>query len=360
MTNYNIFVILCIIGVCHSWFSSNYNSRHNFASSKYKSFEKLSNQKSAGHSPLIFSTQLNAIPSSTSTTGTENKEIIFPADISEEWELDCYSRPVLNSDGKKLWEILITDSKSDFKYIKTIPSSLVNSRNLRIAVEEVIELSPVRPRIIRFFRNQMLNMITIALSALEVDVKPSRQVHNLLMWLQEREKNVYPKMVGYNAQLKQGNIMDYEVSQPERLPDLLKSESYAYVALPAEAFWSKEVNNENIKIGRLCPITDMPKTGWVHGITLFSKRADSIAAWMQALEIANIKADLLTRELIMNVDLNLQYVIAPLLDAQKKEAIIFEKGRSAAQGYHFLSVQFSPESEDVEGFWLLREFSNTI
>ena len=30
--------------------------------------------------------------------------------LSTEWELDCYSRPVVLSDGKKLWEVLLTDS----------------------------------------------------------------------------------------------------------------------------------------------------------------------------------------------------------------------------------------------------------
>jgi RNA-binding protein Tab2/Atab2 len=57
----------------------------------------------------------------------------------------------------------------------------------------------------------------------------------------------------------------------DRLPDVLKAESYAFVALPAEAFWDGQVNSENIKKGRLCPIRDLPKTGWIHGITLFSK-----------------------------------------------------------------------------------------
>ena len=30
--------------------------------------------------------------------------------MSTEWELDCYSRPVVMADGKKLWEVLLTDS----------------------------------------------------------------------------------------------------------------------------------------------------------------------------------------------------------------------------------------------------------
>jgi hypothetical protein len=67
--------------------------------------------------------------------------------------------------------------------------------------------------------------------------------------LNEREKYIYPAMPGYNPQLKQQTILDYDVSQPDRLPDVLKAESYAFVALPAEAFWDGQVNTENIKRG---------------------------------------------------------------------------------------------------------------
>ena len=144
----------------------------------------------------------------------KSEEILFTDDMSDEWELDCYSRPVMGADGKKLWEILLTDSTGSFRYLKTIPSNLVNSRNLRNAVEEVMEQAPVRPKMIRFFRNQMFNMITIALSTLEIEVKPSRRTYNMFSWLTEREKNIYTKMPGYNVQLKQQTILDYDVSQP--------------------------------------------------------------------------------------------------------------------------------------------------
>ena len=287
-------------------------------------------------------------------------EIVFPNDMGDEWEIDCYSRPVLGEDGRKLWEVLITDTSGNFKYIKSLPSNLVNSRNLRKVVEEIIDISPVRPKVVRFFRNQMFNMITIALSTLDIEVKPSRRTHSLFMWLNDREKNVYPSMSGYNPQLRQQTILDYDVSQPDRLPDVLKAESYAFVALPAETFWNGEVNSENINRGKLCPIVDLPKTGWIHGITLFSKRSDSVAAWMSGLEIAFLRADLISRELILETDINTQFIVAPLLDAQKKEAQIFEKGKAEANGYHFISVQSAPDAEDVQGFWLLRKFGDML
>jgi hypothetical protein len=263
-------------------------------------------------------------------------------------------------DGKKLWEVLLTDSSGSFRYLKILPSNLVNSRNLRKLVEEVMEAAPVRPRVIRFFRSQMFNMINIAIQGLDVEVKPSRRTHSMLMWLDERERLVYPSMGGFNPQLRQTSILDYDVVQPDRLPDVLKSESYAFVALRAEAFWNKEVNEDNINKGYLCPIADMPKTGWIQGLTLFSKRADSVAGWMSALELSHIKADLVSRELVLHTDISKQFVVAPLMEAQKREAQVFEKTKSACNGYHFLSVQSSPDAEDVEGFWLLRQFGDAL
>ena len=81
---------------------------------------------------------------------------------------------------------------------------------------------------------------------------------------------------------------------------------------------------------------------------------------MSGLELASLRADLLSRELILNTDISTQYIIAPLMDPQKKEAQIFEKGKTASNGYHFLSVQATPESEEVEGFWLIRQFAEDL
>ncbi len=55
------------------------------------------------------------------------------------------------------------------------------------------------------------------------------------------------------------------------------------------------------------------------GITLFSKRADAVASWMSGLEISTLNADLLGRELTISTDISTTYIIAPLMDAQKKE-----------------------------------------
>ena len=40
---------------------------------------------------------------------------------------------------------------------------------------------------------------------------------------------------------------------------------------------------------------------------------------MNGLEIAYLRADLLGRELMLNTDISTQFVVAPLMDAQKRE-----------------------------------------
>ncbi len=54
-----------------------------------------------------------------STTSIERNPKVTP---TEEWELDCYSRPVMVG-GKKLWEVLITDSNGSFRLCETLPSN---------------------------------------------------------------------------------------------------------------------------------------------------------------------------------------------------------------------------------------------
>lgn len=73
---------------------------------------------------------------------------------SGEWQLDFYSRPVQGADGKKLWELLVTDSAGSFYHAEAVPSNCVNSRELRKRVQALIDASAVKPRAIRFFRAQ--------------------------------------------------------------------------------------------------------------------------------------------------------------------------------------------------------------
>jgi RNA-binding protein Tab2/Atab2 len=89
----------------------------------------------------------------------EELEFIDGRKPSSDWELDCYSRPVVAVGGKKLWEVLLTDSSGSFRYRKALPSNQVNSKELRKTVEDLMEDARIdtKPSTIRFFRGAMFN-----------------------------------------------------------------------------------------------------------------------------------------------------------------------------------------------------------
>ena len=61
------------------------------------------------------------------------------AKASSSWQLDFYSRPVQGADGKKLWELLVTDDSGSFRHVEAVPSNCINSRELRSRVQRVID-----------------------------------------------------------------------------------------------------------------------------------------------------------------------------------------------------------------------------
>jgi len=290
-----------------------------------------------------------------SGTQTKVKSTVQPA---AEWELDCYSRPVL-VDGKKLWEVLITDSTGEFRVCEALPSNRVNSRELRRVVEEAIEEAEVKPNTIRFFRGAMFNMINIALSEVEVVARPSRCTFALASWLEERNRDVYPKMEGYKAAMANSDGLGsafLDVRTPVKLPDALRGEKYAFVGLPlAEFLPGGGITFENIGLGRLCPIDpNLPADTFVQGIVILSSRAKALASWLAGTEVAGFKADLRRRTLTMEADISTQYLVAKLNDVQRAEGAMFEEGKDQLGGLHFVSVQ-EDEDDDPAGFWLMIE-----
>jgi hypothetical protein len=301
----------------------------------------------------------SSLDASSSTTSLVTNPNVKPSD---EWELDCYSRPVMVG-GKKLWEVLITDSSGSFRLCETLPSNKVNSRELRRVVDEAIDNAEVKPNMIRFFRGAMFNMINIALSELEVVGRPSRCTFSLAQWLEERNRDVYPQMEGYRATMAGGpqRASFLDVRTPIKLPDALRGEKYAFVALPLAEFKDGGgVSDENIGVGRICPVApELPADAFVQGIVILTNRADALASWLGGTELSGFKADLRKRTLVMETDIDNQYLMAKLNEVQREEAAAFEEGKDNLNGLHFVSVQEDDES-DPSGFWLLREIPDGL
>lgn len=132
-----------------------------------------------------------------------------PARLQADWELDYYSRPILEEDGKKRWELLICSSPSgakperSFRWVMNCPASSVNSQWLKTALEQAIEQADAEgfdpPRKIRCWRSSMRTMVQRAADQLGLELVPSRRCYALVEWLQERQATVYPEEEGYLA-----------------------------------------------------------------------------------------------------------------------------------------------------------------
>lgn len=152
-----------------------------------------------------------------------------------------------------------------------------------------------------------------------------------------------------------------DVRTPVKMPDALRGEKYAFAALPlAEFLPDGSVNEDNIGVGTLCPIPDqLPADGFVQGIVFFTQRAEALAAWLSGTEVAGIMCDLRKRNMIMETDIDTQYLVARLNDVQREEGAAFEEGKEQMGGLHFLCVQ-EGEDDDPAGFWLMRQLPTGI
>ncbi|MDJ1176013.1 Tab2/Atab2 family RNA-binding protein [Roseofilum capinflatum] len=286
------------------------------------------------------------------------------------WELDFYSRPILDENNKKVWEILIcetplsiaTDPESLFRYSRYCASNKVNSGELKDAILEAMDKANQRPSKIRFFRRQMNNMIVKACKDLAIPSAPSRRTLTLYQWIQQREKEVYPQEAGYDAKAASSPSVRYDSAIAQPLPDAILGQKWALVSLEAQAF--AEMPEWDIAFEESFPLSPfgLSETTPIPGIILFSSRATPMAGWMSGLELACLKV-MENREdrtkkprLLLETGVNDSWVLANLNTPQLlKEGESFEQAKQKSQGIHFIAIQSNPDSESFAGFWLMQE-----
>jgi hypothetical protein len=284
------------------------------------------------------------------------------------WELDFYSRPILDDKNKKLWEVLIiespnnidTDTNNLFKYAQFCNNNNVNSLWLKEAIEKAIQQAGETPKKIRFFRRQMNNMITKACEDAGIPAYPSRRTYTLNQWLNERMTDFYPNQEGYDDQATQSASVQYPVTNAVNLPDAVKGDKkdkWVLVSLEASAF--EEMNQWDIGFGESFPLSMMninPETK-IPGLIIYSPRALPLSAWMSGLELCYLRLEKGEfAKICLETGASESWILANLIDQQMlTEAEGFEMAKKQANGVHFLAIQSSPDSESFAGFWLLKE-----
>jgi hypothetical protein len=153
----------------------------------------------------------------------------------------------------------------------------------------------------------------------------------------------------------------FDVRTAVKLPDALRGEKYAFVALPlAEFLPGGDITDENVGVGKLCPIDpNLPADSFVQGVVILTQRPEALSSWLAGTEVAALTCDLRKRNLIMETDIDTQFLMAKLNDVQREEGTAFEEGKDALGGLHFVCVQ-RDEEDDPAGFWLMRELPKGI
>lgn len=281
------------------------------------------------------------------------------------WELDFYSRPILDENQKKLWEVVICESPLDiqrpkdslFRFTKFCDNTQVNSLWLKEAISEAIAKAPAPPSKIRFFRRQMNNMISKACKEIGIDPVGSRHTIALNQWLEEREKEFYPNQPGYDEASAEAPSVRYPSTNSQALPDALQGQKWAFVTLEAQAF--DEISEWDIAFGEVFPLSLLnlePQT-LIPGIIIYSPRAIPLAGWMSGIELAFVTANLTQpARLILETGASESWILANLTNSQtQQDGKNFELAKQSTKQAHFLAVQSDPQSESFAGFWLLQD-----
>jgi hypothetical protein len=279
-----------------------------------------------------------------------------------DWELDYYSRPILEPDGRKRWELLICSTPDPafpqgFRWARTCPASSVNSVWLREALEAALaaaaEQGLGRPRRLRCWRGSMRTMVQRAAEGLGIDLVPSRRCYTLVEWLQQRQAEVYPREQGYMA----GPLAPPPAPlQPQALPlpEAVRGDRWSWASLPLADL--AEAGEWEIGFAGLTPLpAGLPGDLAVPGIRLFSRgRALAIAGWLAGLE--PVRLELCDRQLILEAGLEDRWLLAALPQAEAAAAAeAFATARREAAGLQFIAVQAAETAQRLEGFWLLRD-----
>tara|TARA_Y100001968_G_scaffold320613_1_gene353811 strand:+ start:175 stop:1068 length:894 start_codon:yes stop_codon:yes gene_type:complete len=279
-----------------------------------------------------------------------------------EWEIDFYSRPILEKDGKKRWELLITSStnfkdKKTFKWEKICPASNVNSIWLKDALEEAINEANAQgwdtPSVLRCWRSSMKTMIKRAADQIGIELISSRRTYSLLEWIIDREINFYPQQKGYTG-VNLAPPSNPITNQAIPLPEEVRGDSWSFASLSINTL--READEWETEFSNLIHIKEtINENISIPGIRLFSsKRSLALAAWLGGLEPVKLLIE--GTQIILEAGQADRWLVTDV-EEEAKKAIQnnFRNAKRDADGLQFISVQKSSEQNSLDGFWMLRD-----
>ena len=280
-----------------------------------------------------------------------------------DWELDFYSRPIIEANGKKRWELIICSTRSyksedTFIWNKICPANEVNAIWLTNALNEALNDAKkegwAKPSIVRFWRSSMKSIIKKSLEAINIEALVSRRTYDLFDRIEFLEKEIYPKEKGYVRGVLAPTFSSKMENAPKPLPEAVRGDALTISEISIGEL--KTAQNWPIEFGDIFPIQQtIDDKSLVPGLRLFSKdRSLALSAWFSCLE--PIKLVINKNQLILEASEEDKWLVT---DLPKKDANIlstkFLESKENSFGYQFISIQSTPYIEKFAGFWILRD-----
>ena len=282
---------------------------------------------------------------------------------SSDWELDFYSRPIIEKDGKKRWELIISSTKNfnfkdPFYWSKVCPANEVNSiwltNALKEAIKEAQDKGWQKPEKIRFWRSSMKSIIIKSLKNIEIEGLVSRRTYSLFERINFLEKEVYPHELGYVKGVLAPTFTSAIVNDAKPLPEAVRGESLTIAEISIGEL--KTAKNWPIQFGDIFPVEEsIDDNSLVPGLRLFSEnRAIALAAWFSSLEPIKLEID--KNRLLLEALEDDKWLVTDLTD---KDAEVlnkkFKDSKTKSCGYQFIAIQSNPYIEEFAGFWMLKD-----
>ena len=263
-----------------------------------------------------------------------------------DWELDFYSRPIIESNGKKRWELIICSTRNYktediFFWNKKCPANEVNSvwltKALNEAISEARKQGWSKPSIVRFWRSSMKSIIKKSLESVSIEALVSRRTFDLLDRIEFLEKEIYPKEKGYVRGVLAPTFTSKMENPPQPLPEAVRGDALTISEISIGELKSAE--NWPMEFGDIFPIQqDLDDNYLVPGLRLFSKdRSLALSAWFSCLE--PIKLVINKNQLILEASEDDKWLVT---DLPEKDANIlstkFLENKKNSFGYQFLSL----------------------
>ena len=295
---------------------------------------------------------------------TLNKKIASEQNLKiSNWELDFYSRPIIEKNGKKRWELIISSSKNFktkgiFLWNKICPANEVNSiwltKSLSEALNDAEKKGWAKPSKIRFWRASMKSIIKKSIENIGIEALVSRRTYELFDRIKYLEQEVYPLENGYVRGVLAPTFSSKVDNDVRPLPEAVQGDALTISEISIEEL--KSAQNWPIEFGDIFPIQESLKNeNLVPGLRLFSKdRSLALAAWFSSLEPVKLKIE--KNQLILEALEDNKWLVTDLSEKDAKTLNDkFTQTKNKSYGYQFISIQSTPFIEEFAGFWILRD-----